>query len=268
MVVAELGLETNVISLSETMLSRPLPLSSRVAQRLRLAIVERELEFGEPLIVDLIAEVLGVSRTPVRDAIKMLEFEGLVKSFPQRGTFVLVPSKDDIVQLSSFRLILESQCVNLALRREPGQTIEIMKSADAEMEEAAARGDMRAFARADAEFHGALSQHCGNTYLQDAVKRISGHVSALRAHVAMSDESVRLEGYEEHKAIIQFAQSGKIDRLTTLLAQHIRRTEKSCLAAVAAGTLRSTSAGYRTAEMLRTKLGPRCDKAMGCFPAG
>jgi DNA-binding GntR family transcriptional regulator len=266
--VAELGIETNVVSLSETMLSRPLPLSSRVAQRLRLAVVERELEFGEPLIVDLIAEVLGVSRTPVRDAIKMLEFEGLVKSFPQRGTFVFVPSKEDIVQLSSFRLILESQCANLALRREPGRTIEIMKSADADMAAATAVGDMRAFARADAEFHAAVSHHCGNTFLQDAVKRISGHVSALRAHFAVSDESVRLEACEEHKTIIQLALSGKIDKLIALLAQHIRHTEKSCLAAYEAGTLRSTSAEYRTAEMLRTKLGPRCDKAMGCFPAG
>jgi DNA-binding GntR family transcriptional regulator len=261
-------MESNVVSLDETMLSRALPLSSRVAQRLRLAIIERELQFGEPLIVDLIAEVLGVSRTPVRDAIKMLEFEGLVKSLPQRGTFVFVPTREDIVQLSGFRQMLESQCAILAIGEQPGPTIEMMKAADADMHQAAARGDMRAFARADADFHASMSQHSGNVFLQEAVKRISGHIAALRAHIAVSDENAHRRACQEHKTIIELASARKIEELVSLLAEHIRHTEESCLAAFDAGTLRSNSAEYRTAEMLRTKLGPRCDKAMGCFPAG
>ena len=94
-------------------IEHPKSLASIVEERLRDAIVNAELKFGQALPEGALA--LGVSRTPMREALTRLELQGLVNIVPKRGTFVFKPTVSDVKQLATFRLMLETTALEQSL---------------------------------------------------------------------------------------------------------------------------------------------------------
>lgn len=111
--------------------------------------------------------MLGVSRTPVREAIVALQQQRLVEVVPKRGTFVFKPSAQDIAALVEYRRYLELAALQVAFQRAPKNLMRDLGKAAADMERRLRTGDQPGAARADAAFHGALVLHAGNTYLQE-----------------------------------------------------------------------------------------------------
>src|SRR2546430_8168411 len=123
-------------SMKSFKLETPKSLSQRVMLRLREAIIDGEFALGAVISEEMIAQSFGVSRTPVREAMGLLQSQGLVVIRPQVGSFVFTPSATDISALCAFRSIIEPKAAELAYRHDRTGAIASMASAIAEMEQA------------------------------------------------------------------------------------------------------------------------------------
>ncbi|MCX8998178.1 GntR family transcriptional regulator [Rhizobiaceae bacterium BDR2-2] len=200
----------------------PIPrgsLTARVTERLRSAILDGELELGDALSEDKLAKTLGVSRSPVREALAALEQQGLIDVRPQRGSFVFLPSQEDTKNLCEFRRAIELEALRLAMQRQPENTVAALREAAEDMQVATGEGDGLRSARADDRFHDTALANSGNPYLVNAYRLVSGKVAALRAH--RSALPTRKQANAEHFAIVAMLEGGDVDGALRELSVHI-----------------------------------------------
>ncbi len=202
----------------------PKSLSAAVEERIRDAIVNAELAFGQALPEDGVGLAMGVSRTPMREALTRLQAQGLVVIVPKKGTFVFDPSPDDVDQLAAFRLMLESEAVRLSLAVAPEAALAGLRAAHAAMEQARRAGDGRAYARADTVFHASFLGQCGNGYLAKAYESIAWQVAALRAHLSVPRLHEQDTSFSEHAAMIGHFAAGEAEALLAILSRHFLRS--------------------------------------------
>jgi DNA-binding GntR family transcriptional regulator len=195
-------------------------LASLVEERLRDAIMFGELGLGEAISEDRLATMLGVSRTPVREALTALQLQGLVVIQPQRGSFVFEPTERDLAEICEYRLFVESQAMSLAAQRAGRDTLAALRAAQAEMDAAEAAGDLAAAARADAAFHNAFLEHCGNNLLVQAYTLVSGRVGAVR-FLARRSSGTKSHASKQHRAIIAALKSDDMAEAGSILSLHI-----------------------------------------------
>ncbi|MBC2886386.1 GntR family transcriptional regulator [Ochrobactrum sp. CM-21-5] len=200
-----------------------------IAERIRGAIVDAEFQFGENLSEDTLASAFHVSRTPVREALNILQMQDLVHIVPKSGTYVFTPTHEDIAELCDFRVCLEEQAMRLALAADRKGLIARLDEQYELMRIAIAEGDLRAYGRHDTEFHLAFFRHCGNRYLARAYDSILGRVAALRTHLAIGAKGEPERSFADHEAIIKLARDDKPDALRKILAAHILRTKANYL---------------------------------------
>lgn len=202
---------------------QPKSLVTIVEDRLRSAIIDAEMRFGESLSEEALSEALGVSRTPVREALARLQLQGLVTIVPKKGTFVFAPTEEDVAELCVFRFMLETQALRecLAKAREPA--LAAMTEALAAMEAAQAGGSRRDYARADTGFHEVFFRHCGNRYLANAYRGVSGRVAALRTHLSVPLEGEQERSMAEHRQMVEAFAAGRLADLDSILYRHIMR---------------------------------------------
>lgn len=204
-------------------IERPKSLATSALERLRQSIVQGDLALGQPLSERQLAEDLGVSKTPVREAMAQLRVEGLVQILPQKGAFVFTLSAKDIVYLCELRLTLESSALRLAYQRNRDKLIHRLKQVLAHMVEAQENKDTRSYLHHDTQFHEVFFATCGNPLLEAAYATHVGKIAALRTHLAMKPlHTVR--SFEEHGEMIRLLEAGKIDEAIRVLEQHIGRT--------------------------------------------
>lgn len=198
---------------------RPL-LASVVAERIREAIIFGELTLGESVSEDRLATTLGVSRTPVREALTALQLQGLVEIEPQRGSFVFQPTAQDVEELCAFRSLLELDALRLACTHERAKTLHMLRGLEADMEAAEKAGNNRAAARADAAFHEAFFANCGNRFLVQSYTMISGQIGAMR-YFARESRKSRRRPSTEHRAIIKALTNSDLTAAASILKAHI-----------------------------------------------
>lgn len=198
-------------------------LATHVADRLREAIVDGRFRLGEALSELTLAAALGVSRTPVREALTALQREGLIDIRPQAGSFVFLPSGEDVGELAEFRHVLEIAALRLAYVRRRQAMLGDLRQAMAAMEQARAAADARAFARADDAFHAGLVANSANEHLVGAYRLVAGRVAALRAHNLRATDAVRRGVLGEHRAIVAALAKGDLDGASGRLAEHLLR---------------------------------------------
>ena len=201
----------------------PKSLSTLVEERIRDAIVNAELDFGQALPEDGLGLSMGVSRTPMREALTRLQVQGLVTILPKRGTFVFKPTVADVDQLAAFRLLLETTGARLCIAGAREATLSALQAALSLMVETRKLGDQRAYARADTAFHDCFFAHCGNDYLANAFRTISYKVAALRAHLTVPKTEEQEKSFKEHQRIVVLVRRGQAEDVCQLLDQHIMR---------------------------------------------
>lgn len=194
-------------------------LTGQVTDRLRRAILEGELQLGEALSEDRLAARLGVSRSPVRQALATLQQEGLIAILPQRGSFVFSPTPADIALVCEFRRMVELEALALSFAGARGPMLTAMRQAVAAMDRAQHSGDHLLSARADGDFHAALFAHCGNPYLEEAYRLVAAKVAALRAH--RSSLPTRETANAEHAEIVGRLAAGDLEGARVALSHHI-----------------------------------------------
>jgi DNA-binding GntR family transcriptional regulator len=207
-------------------LERPQSLTAMAVDAIRRAIVGGDLGLGEQLSEGVLARTLGISKTPVREALQQLRNEGLVRIIPQTGSFVFSMSAHEVLELCELRLTLEEAALRFAIERNREPFLSALKRIVAEMERAQARGDTRGYLALDTEYHAQFFEFCGNSYMADSYDRIVGKVAALRTHLAARPSHTK-KSMIEHRAIAEAIEAGKDDSLRDILHRHIGRTKKS-----------------------------------------
>jgi DNA-binding GntR family transcriptional regulator len=241
---------------------RPRSLGETVLTRLRDDIVHGELELGELLSERVLAEKLGVSKTPVRESLVRLEMEGLVRIVPQRGAFVFTMSSDEVAKFSEFRLMLEASALRFAADREPEELAADLADIVERMTRARNRKDLRGYLDADTAFHEAIFAHCQNSYLRNAYALHVGKIAALRTHLASKPLHTE-KSYAEHKEIAQLLAEGALQEALAVLDIHVERYRLTYASGVddiaAADRATSTEPERRTREPGRRRVAQDVD---------
>jgi DNA-binding GntR family transcriptional regulator len=206
--------------------ARPAPVENltlweRVYGYLRTEILEGRLEPGTELAEVALAEQLGVSRGPIREAIGRLASEGLVAVRPRRGAVVRSLSKEEFLELYQVREALERMAVQLAVPRLTPEQLAQLGELNAQMDGAASHDDVDPFFEANIAFHAVLLEASGNERLQTLYQQLLGQLGRYRLR------SLTLRGnlqrsVAEHAAILRAATRGDADRAAQLMAEHIR----------------------------------------------
>lgn len=212
----------------------PAQLERRVYERLRDWIVDGVHPPGSQLVEARIAEELGVSKTPVREALIRLQRDGLVQIEPYRGARVLEPSADDIREVLELRSLLECHIARDLATRRPQEVLDALERCVAESKAALAAGDGQALLDLLTEFSDLMADACGNTRM---VKLLGDLRSVL---LLIGTSSLRAPGREarsidEHDAILAAIRSGDADAAAAATAAHIRSIEHDSLEPAAAG---------------------------------
>lgn len=196
-----------------------IPLRIAVLTRLKRAIVEGTLKPGELLSENKLAAELVVSRTPVREALRVLESEGLVTVLPGRKIVVSVPSQQDIDEIYDIRLIVETE----ALRRIRPQDRKILGRLDECLEEAAAalrNNNVTALERNNTAFHMALVSALNNERLRDFIDSVHDNAARFRRY-SLAEEGWAEKGIQEHKRLVTLLKKGENEAAVRLLKQHL-----------------------------------------------
>jgi DNA-binding GntR family transcriptional regulator len=188
------------------------------AEEIREMIRRGDLQPGERLLEDRLAEELGVSRNPIREAIRILENTGLVEVTPRRGAHVAMLDPARAIELLELRSVLEAFAAQLAAkRRTPEQLIRIRRVFE-EGKAATARGDAVAAARCHREFHIAIEQASGNSYLGPTVEPLRAQTELV---FSLLIERRGLLGWEEHAAMLEAVETGDEEAARTATRSHM-----------------------------------------------
>jgi len=202
-------------------IKKPKSLVTIAAERIRQDITEGRYTFGAYLSEAVLAKSLGISKTPVREALLHLQQEGLVHVVPHSGTYVFNPSMDEIAQLCETRLLLETATMRLSMQRDPKVFLKTLAQAVARMRGAERQNDAETYRLNDASFHLAFLVHSRNPYLEQCYRLIDHKISALRTHLAVPMPELMQESLDEHARIHQALAEGDLTAAEAVLERHI-----------------------------------------------
>ena len=197
-----------------------LPLRDVVFKTLRQAILKGELEPGERLLEIQLASKLGVSRTPIREALRMLELEGLVLMTPRRGAEVSEITEKSMRDVLEVRRSLEELAARKACDNITSSEIEALKQAAKEFEQALESDDVTKFAEADVMFHDIIYYATNNERL--IVLLHSFHEQMYRYRVEyLKDEAAHVVLKREHQEIIERLEKRDREGVVRIVREHI-----------------------------------------------
>jgi len=207
-------------------LERPKSLRELALEYLRNSIVDGSLKMGQTVSERRISEVLGVSKSPVREALAQLRDEGLVSIEPQKGARVFTLSDAEVAQICDFRQAIETAAFELALCRDADGLADDMARVVMEMARARSDGQEKRYLELDTAFHHLIFVHGKNDYLTASYTRYVGKIAALRTHLSRLPMHTELS-FGEHRQIAAAARSGEMILVRRVLAEHIDRTRQA-----------------------------------------
>lgn len=208
-----------------------LPLRDVVFNTLREAILCGKLTPGERLMEIKLAEVLGVSRTPVREAIRKLELEGLVVMTPRKGAQVAKITREDLVDVLEVRKVLESLAVELACELITSEDINNLRMNLEEFKVAIADGDLTQMAKKDESFHDIIYSITGNKRLVQILNNLREQMYRYRLEY-IKEESKRHSLITEHIEFINALERRDKIAAKKAVTTHIHNQKQTILEAI------------------------------------
>ncbi len=205
-----------------------LPLRDLVFNTLRQAILTGELKPGERLMEIHLADKLGVSRTPIREAIHKLELEGLVTMIPRHGAAVSQITEKSMSDVLEVRRALDALCAELACDRITEGELEALREACAAFEQRVAEGDARKIAQADVALHGIIVQATGNQRLIQLVNNLSEQMYRYRFEY-IKDTSQHQTLVDEHRIIYESIVGKDKETAAAAARTHIDNQKKAII---------------------------------------
>lgn len=205
-----------------------LPLRDVVFNTLRQGILRGELKPGERLMEIHLADQLGVSRTPIREAIRMLELEGLVIMMPRKGAMVASISKEDLKDVLEVRKALDRLAVSLACERITPDGLASLRAAATYFKDVTKTLDSTKIAEADVVFHDEIHKASGNKRLSVMVSNLAERIYRYRfEYIKESYDCVQL--IEEHDEIVKCIEKGDKEGAVAAIDRHIDNQESSII---------------------------------------
>ena len=201
------------------------PLRDVVFESLRTAILEGKLKSGQRLMEVQLAEQLGVSRTPIREAIRKLELEGLVIMLPRKGAYVADMSFKDLIDVLEIRASLDGLAASLASGRRRDEDIEGLEKLAREFEESVKSGDIEEVLKKDVEFHEYIFSLANNKKLYQIINSLWEQVHRFRV-TYVSDYEASLSLVEEHNKIFEAIKEGNCELAQKYATEHIELAEQ------------------------------------------
>ena len=199
-----------------------MPLRDVVFQTLRKGILRGDLKAGERLMEIKLANRLGVSRTPIREAIRMLELEGLVINLPRRGAQVASITEKDLRDVLEVREGLEDLAVKLATERLCTEDMENLERASRRFEELADGADITALAEADEAFHDIIFQATDNKRLFGLLNNLREQMYRYRIEYLKNEEN-RRSLILEHDRLCEALGNKDLKTARKVMKTHIER---------------------------------------------
>lgn len=199
------------------------PLREAVFLELKKAILEGSLKPGQQISENKIASKLSVSRTPVREAIRILERDNLVSLLPGRKVIVSVPSQRDIEEVYEIRAIVETE----ALRRITPESTELIQNLEQCIDEAERlrkEGNLREMAQANNRFHLTIMAALENQRLHQFIDSLNDTISQFRSYSLTPDWALKSE--QEHRQIISNLRSGNTETAVSLLRHNLMKPKQ------------------------------------------
>ncbi|GAA1255763.1 GntR family transcriptional regulator [Arthrobacter pascens] len=208
--------------------SRPDSLTERTIEAVRQGVRSGALLPGELYSVYRLAEELGISRSPVREALLRLGETGMIRFERNRGFRVVLPTPHDIAEIFSIRLALEVPAVGRATRQADGNDRTAVQAEYAAMEKAAAANDVSLFEWHDQKLHTALMDAEGNSRTKSIVNNLRDAVRLVDASTVGVDRSLE-EVLIDHLPIVQAFEASDPKAASSAMEQHLRTTGRLLL---------------------------------------
>ncbi len=207
----------------------PLPISERVADAIRNAILDGQLSPGQRVSVREVSDALKVSTTPVKEAFKILKAEGLVISHPRSGTLISDFSRQNMKSTAFVRSALEGVAANLAAQLITDEEIQRLEEIIAEVDECVGQGRIDRIGVLNTTFHGLINSAARSSYLRHQTEVLRSFDITFR-RFALKETTEMQNGIEEHKKILDALRKRDGDLAESLTVQHIRRSALHVLA--------------------------------------
>lgn len=208
-----------------------LPLRDVVFNTLRQAILKGELKPGERLMEIALADKLGVSRTPIREALRKLEQEGLVVMIPRRGAQVADITEKDLNDVLEVRIALENLSVEKACKRMTEEQIKKLGLAAREFERTTAENNLVKLAEADVAFHEIIYQAADNQTLNQVQSNLREQIYRYRVEY-LKDEEMRNQLVKEHEQLYLAMKERNVEKAQEISFHHIENQRKGIIRSI------------------------------------
>ncbi|MCM3716207.1 GntR family transcriptional regulator [Halalkalibacter oceani] len=205
-----------------------LNLSDRIYFYLREEIINNQMEPGSKINYDDIMEKLGVSRTPLRDALLKLQQDGLVEVKARSGSFVAIPNRKNIEDIYNVRKVLESLAVELASKQIPKKVIHSLVEEADRAELALAKGKTAPFFQADRNLHRTIINYSDNKRISVMMQSIEAQIQWFGVIITKNHARPQ-QANEMHRLILQALAEEEVEAAKKLMEQHIEEIKQVTL---------------------------------------
>ncbi|GGK40097.1 GntR family transcriptional regulator [Nocardia camponoti] len=196
----------------------------QVCRAIRDDIIRGDFTSGQRLTEDTLAERYGVSRVPVREALRTLEAEGFASSRPYAGTFVAELTEVEAADLLEIRALLEPLCASRAATRRTPEQLGRLKELTSLGQEAVRDGRLDELARLNSRFHEVLAEASGSALLTQLITQLSWKIAWVYA-VELPRRAE--DSWHEHEQICAALEAGDADRARAVVAEHIAHADSA-----------------------------------------
>ncbi len=221
--------------MNDLLVTENIPTRDLVLRKLREAILSGRFQPGQRLLERELVEQMGVSRTPIREALRKLELEGLVTTVPYKGPIVTLPTLKDARDLYEARAALEGQAVALFTQRADDAAVARLSEHLERAAAGAARGSIREVLNANNAFHDEIAAGCGNPLLRSMLANLRDRIVLLRVE-SLSYPGRPPHSIAEHRAIVRRIARRDAQGAKRLNEGHIMRAWRAARAQLAPET--------------------------------
>ena len=195
-------------------------LAQEIADRIRVMIRKGELKIGDQIVEKRLCEVLGVSRTPLREALRLLSSEGLFELVPNKGAFVAQPSMEEVRQMFWVMGMLEGACARMCAERMTDKDLKELEKLHRQLEKYAAAKNREKYMEVNHRYHTLIQELAGNKTLAEVISGLRQKILLYRYR--QIEQPNRLErSMEEHRNLHAAFRKRDPDAAESLMKEHL-----------------------------------------------
>jgi len=208
------------------------PIREIAYEVLKRAIISGEIPAGERIVETDYADRLHISRTPLREALRKLERDGLVEYVLRRGVIVKAFTLKDVDEIYTIRNALEMLTLPAIVENATQEDIDSLRVKLKEMDELMAKDDVAGLSPLARAFHSQFTHLCGQTRILRVIEGQDEFITRFSA-MSIAQENRRSSAHQEHHEMVNLLEKRDLEALQILVKKHIERSKANCLAAIA-----------------------------------